>query len=627
MATTYTITFTQGGTSNQTIPRSFALSGLSRSTTPEWTSGRADQIASVYVKCSLSIDRNRDVTLNYRLTSGGVTVESGNFVKNMNAGSVYSGSAYLQIGELTASQITAFVNGLSSATLTLNASFSSGATLNLYKKGGVPFYVSVSFVDLEGSSFSLDKTEYTSGDRPVLTIVPMETAGTLAHSVYWTIGSYTSSTQTISGTTATLTALPESFATHITSGISTPLVLHCVTKENGVQLGERTIEVTFTARDMIPTLSVTAAPLDGGTSYWQKFDGCRLSIAANSANSSHKSLTVSGDYTYSGNVVNSIDVPIFQTGGIKTFVLAYTNARDQVATQTVTINVNELKPPVISVFDGQRYESGVDDSGRTIYKWSISSNKVRLKYAFSVDSAGGNIKASDITLTFRSGSNTVNKTTSSMSGSVDYNNTSSTSLDKSVFSSITFASSAEHTITFHVSDGKNTTTASVVIPKSRTNLHIAASDYGVGIGTFVEGTSAENPRFVCEYPAEFRNGIIGLEMEPKIVLDDRDSYNNANNTLIIRDVTVEEAGWYFLQTNFEFGSNANGRRGFEVEVTGEVQSVPIALMLPPVNGDAMRGSAATFVHLYAGDVLHFRTYQTSGTTLAVGVGRRLIKLF
>lgn len=625
MATQYQKYFSQGGTSNQSLPRTFSLSGFGQSTTPTWSSGRADQLTSVRIKCSLSITRNRDVTLNYSLTSGGITLTTGNFSKSMNAGSVYNGTGYLNIGELTtAAQVTAFINGLPSASLAINASFSSGADLSLYKKGGVEFSVTALFVDLEGSTFMLDKTEYTSGDRPVLDIEPMDTEGTLAHEVRWTIGDYIGNRIRVEGTNVTLPEIPDSFASYVTS-VSAPMALHCYTIEDGVELGERIIEVTYTAKNMIPTVTVTATPLDGGTDYWQKFDGCRLNIVCNSANSEHKNLTITGAYSYDGPVVDTVDAPIFQTGGSKQFVITYTNMRDQVAKATVNINVNTLKAPTISAFDAQRYEGVTGDDGQTVYKWSVTSNKVRLRYAFTVDGAGGNISPSDVSMVIKADGNTIRGTTSSLISAVEYDNSSSTSTDKSILSALSFNASESYEITFTVSDGMNSATASVTIPKARTNLHIAASDYGVGIGTFVEGTSADNPRFVCDYPAEFRNGIVGLE--PKIVLDDRDSYNNANNALIIHDVTVEESGWFFLQANFEFGNNANGRRGFEVEVTGEVHSVPIALMLPPVNGDALRGSAATFVHLYAGDVLHFRTYQTSGTTLAVGVGRRLVKLF
>lgn len=430
MSTTYTRYLSLGGTTNQSMPRSFSLSGFGRSDTPKWTSGRADQLTRVYVKCSLSITRNRDVTLNYSITSGGITLRTGNFTKSMNAGGVYSGSANMQIGELTPTEVTAFVNGLPNATLSLNASFSSGADLNLYRKGGVEFSVTATFVDLEGSTFTLDKTEYTSGDVPILTIDPMDTEGTLSHKVNWTIGDYVGDRISVNGTRVTLPVIPDSFAQYVTS-VSAPMTLHCYTFENGVELGERTIDVTYTAKNMIPTVTVTATPLDGGTDYWQKFDGCRLSIVCNSANSEHKNLTITGAYSYDGPIVETVDVPIFQTSGSKQFVVTYTNMRDQVAKATVNINVNALKAPTISVFDAQRYEGVTGDDGQTVYKWSVTSPKVRFRWSYTVDSAGGNISANDVTVKISwSGGKLLTLNNHPMSQTVEYNNTSETASDK-----------------------------------------------------------------------------------------------------------------------------------------------------------------------------------------------------
>lgn len=621
MSTTYTRYLSLGGTTNQSMPRSFSLSGFGRSDTPKWTSGRADQLTRVYIKCSLSITRNRDVTLNYSLQSGGVTLRTGNFTKSMNAGSVYSGSANMQIGDLTPTEVTAFINGLPNATLNLNASFSSGAELSLYRKGGVEFSVSATFVDLEGSTFSLDKTEYTSGDAPVLTIDPMETEGTLTHEVNWTIGDYVGERISVNGTRVVLPVVPDSFAQYVTS-VSAPMTLHCCTFENGVQLGERTIDVTYTAKNMIPTVTVTATPLDGGTDYWQKFDGCRLSIVCNSANSEHKNLTITGAYSYDGPVVGKVDVPIFQTSGSKQFVITYTNMRDQVAKATVNISVNALKAPTISVFDAQRYEGVTGDDGQTVYKWSVTSTKVRLRYSFTVDSAGGNISPSDVSMVIKADGSTIRGTTRALSNTVEYNNSSATSTDKSILSALNFNASESYEITFTVSDGKNSATASVTIPKARTNLHIAASDYGVGIGTFAEGTSAENPRFVCEYPAEFRNGIVGLE--PTVVRDDVDEYTAANSSVVTRTINISEGGWYFLQLVVNFSSNANGRRSFECRTASNLL---ISSVTPAANGDWTRTNTSWFGHLDAGDVLSINAMQTSGSSLTMRVQRRLVKVF
>lgn len=629
MSTVYNIKFSQGGSTNQTIPRTFALNSFARAETPQWTSGRADRILDTYINCRLSPTRDRTVTLNYIITSGGVTLQTFNFTKEMKAGSIYNCSAGLKnFNELTPAEVTAFIGGLPTATLTLNAGFSSGAELNLYRKGGVEFSFAIAFEDLEGSTFSLDKTEYTSGDRPIVTIEPMETDETLVHGYYWTLAGHSTEEMAITGATETLAALPDDFASYLDGKVSDTLTFHGITYENGVKLGERTIDVIFTAKDMIPTVEITAAPSDGGSDYWERFDSCVLTITCNSAHSTDQSLEITGDYSYSGAVVSTLTVPVFQAGGEKKFTATYTNARGQIATASVSINVQKLKPPTVEFFEAQRYEQSADDDGNIIFKWSLTSQKVRVRYKWSVDNAGGNVTASDVSLAIRYNGSVVRGTANALTGTVEFDDRSPTSADKSILNSLTFDSNAEHALTFTVSDGKNNSSASVTIPKARVNLHLAGSDYGVGIGCFVTDSTQENPIFRVAYPAEFLNGIKGIEIPvPVLKLDDTDTYSNANNALIIHDVTVEESGWYFLQANFEFGNNANGRRGFEVEVTGEVHSVPIALMLPPVNGDAMRGNANAFIYLYADDVLHFRTYQTSGAALTVSVRRQLVKVF
>ena len=44
------------------------------------------------------------------------------------------------------------------------------------------------------------------------------------------------------------------------------------------------------------------------------------------------------------------------------------------------------------------------------------------------------------------------------------------------------------------------------IPIARTNLHLAGTGYGVGIGQYSTGTEA-NPQFDCQYPAHFYSGL------------------------------------------------------------------------------------------------------------------------
>lgn len=634
MATEYQKYFSQGGTSNQTLPRSFGLNGFSQSTTPEWKSGRADKLTLVYVKCSISIDRNRTVNLNYTLNSGGVSLSTGTFSKTMNAGSVYSGSAAMQIGDLTPAQVTAFVEGLPSATLTLNASFSSGAELNLYKKGGVPFTVTVNFIDLEGSTFSLDKTEYTSGDRPILTIEPMETEGTLSHSVYWSISGHTTEETPVVGTTIELAAIPDSFASYLDGKISDTLTLHGITYEDGVKLGERTIDVIFTAKDMIPTVTISAAPSDGGSEYWERFDSCILTINCNSAHSTHQSLEVAGDFTYSGDVVSSLTVPIFQTGGTKKFTATYTNGRGQVATASVSIEVKKLKPPTVELFEAQRFEESEDDDGNTIFKWSLTSQKVRVAYKYSVDDAGGNVTPSDISLAIRFNGRTILGTSAGMSGQVEYDNRSATSADKSILSGSTFDSNSEHVLTFTVSDGKNNSSATVTIPKARVNLHLAGSDYGVGVGCFVTDSTPEKPVFRCAYPAEFLDGIKGFDAElhvesPSDELVWLNVANNNNQSLTARTFTTTDAGVWLVTFDFIFQTtSATGRRRVEIRRRSSNGSELFFWnsVVQAVSGDWIYHPVTFFSEFDAGDYIDITVYQNSGGTCNVTAKQSYLRL-
>lgn len=629
MATTYNVNFAQGGTSNITIPRTFALSGFARTESPQWNSGRADRILDTYISCRLTCSRDRNVTLNYYIESGGVILQTYNFSKEMKAGSIYNCSAGLKnFSDLTPAEVSAFIGGLSTATLTLNAGFSSGAELQLYKKGGVPFTFAIAFEDLEGSTFSLDKTEYTSGDVPILTIEPMETEGVLTHEVYWTIGDYVGAHEAVSGTVAQLAPIPDSFAALVTS-VSAPMALHCITYEDGVALGERVIDVTFTARDMMPTVTVTAAPPDGGEDYWQRFDGCRLTIVCNSAHSEHKRLTITGAYAYDGDVVESVDVPVFETGGRKQFVVTYTNARDQVATATVEITVNALKAPTISVFDAQRFDGYVGDDGQTVYKWSVTSEKVRLRYAFAVDSAGGNVSPSDISLVIKAAGNTVRGTSRALTGAVEYDDRSASSADKAILNALDFSPNSAYEISFTVSDGKNTTTASVVVPKARTNLHIAASDYGIGVGCFVDDSSPENPIFRCAYPAEFVGSVKAETLtlvQPICAITWTETKNvNAGNgsATTLHELTASRDALVLFDANVSFGNNGNGRRILEIYLNGTAIR---RIIFPAASGDATESNFIHILNVKQGDVLRLACWQNSGATLAMKSSARLLTL-
>lgn len=623
MATNYNTILTHTGTSNIGLPYSFGLNGFSRSTTPAWNSGRADQLTGVYIRFVASITRNRDVTFNLVLRSGGVTIQSGNIFKSMTAGGYYTVSSQLTVGadNLTQAQVQSFINGLPTAVLDVQASYSSASTAELVvnKKDGRVFNVSVHYVDLEGSTFSLDKTEYTSGDRPIVTIEAMETDETLTHGYYWTLAGHSTEEVAITGVTETLAALPDDFATYLDGKVSDTLTFHGITYANGVKLGERTVDVIFTARDMIPTVTISAAPSDGGSDYWERFDSCVLTIDCNSAHSTHQSLEVTGDFTYSGDVVSSLTVPIFQAGGTKKFTATYTNGRGQVATASVSIEVKKLKPPTVELFEAQRFEEFEDDDGNAIYKWSLTSQKVRVAYKYSVDDAGGNVTPSDISLAIRYNGQVVRGTSRGMSGQVEYDERSATSADKSILSGSTFDSNSEHVLTFTVSDGKNNSSATVTIPKARVNLHLAGSDYGVGIGCFVTDSTQENPIFRVAYPAEFQQikaESITLENPICSISWSEDKNVNASSSVAtyLHALNIEKDALVLFDANVSFGNNGTGRRILEMYLNG---SAVRRIIFPAASGDVTQSNFIHVLNVRKGDVLSLACWQNSGSTLAM----------
>lgn len=139
---------------------------------------------------------------------------------------------------------------------------------------------------------------------------------------------------------------------------------------------------------------------------------------------------------------------------------------------------------------------------------------------------------------------------------------------------------------------------------------------------------------MCEYPAEFRNGIIGFDAElhvesPSDELVWLNVANNNNRSLTARTFTTTDAGVWLVTLIFIFQTtSATGRRRVEIRRRSSNGSELFSWIdvVQAVSGDWIYHPVTFFAEFDAGDYIDVTVYQTSGSTCNVTAKQHYVRL-
>lgn len=443
-----------------------------------------------------------------------------------------------------------------------------------------------------GSTGTMERQTVAVGDIARLTVSPVILAASVTHRVICRLPDGTALMKDLpEGDTEAAFLIPPSVADAFPDSLFADGTMELETYADGALYGTVTVPFTLTVPDTAaPSLTLAVTP---------EVVYRRLTTATLTAEA------------YGRLGARVLPVPPralnYELAGARTETVTVTDSRGLSATASVTIDVIDVRDPVITAFTAQRYDRRqVGDSLQDIP--ADEGSRVRLSINCDVDPMGGN--CGSLTLwEWREGWRMI--------------------------SQIDISGETEHTVDLGETDGPSdyrailtdgvgaaTETAKVNAP--RANLTLAGSDYGVGVGCFAEDTDADHPRFEVAYPAVFRDTVTAMVPMSGIVWQQTATANAVNNGAVyLLTHTVERDGIALLHANLSLQRNTNGRRIGEMYKNGS--SVARAIVAP-ANGDVTQFDLTAILDIKKGDVLTVAAWQNSGSTLSVTATAELLRL-
>lgn len=416
-----------------------------------------------------------------------------------------NGSAYNTTRTITfsaSSNASAFANFVDYLQTTANH------TIVVYRNEAVDGEYSYNYLKITGASIAIDyepagskgtlnKTSLNAGESIGLTITPLETTGTLTHTVQWSLGSAASDIVSLaSGVTTTSYTVPMDWCIQLPSAVSGDAKCTLKTYLDGTFKATR--EITFTVNvpsSVVPTFTASIAQRLTSGGYYQFLGGATISVAnpVSYYGATIASTLISGSEGASSTSA-PYSVPAFQSSGAHSYTVTLTDTRGKTASQTLSITVTALANPSITTFSVSRYSVNVGDDAQPVYTASSDGANVWFNISASIDTAGGNNTPTAYIKYRVFGTETWTQVNLTWSGS-----TYTATNNRTILTS-TIQTADAYEFELHVEDKHTSKSAYSRIEKATCVFH--ASRRGVGVGMYATGTST-SPKFESAYPAYF----------------------------------------------------------------------------------------------------------------------------
>ena len=354
-----------------------------------------------------------------------------------------------------------------------------------------------------GSDGTLNKTTVNAGDTVTLTVTPPDgLEGTITHAVQWTFGSYAQTQQLASGVLNANFAIPMTWLNAIPNSASGPAVCRLTTYLDGEERGEKKIPFTIAAPASAgPTFTGGIAPAGQVTAgYYQYLSAARVTIseAAAQYGATVRAYSITGPGYLGGVNAAQFITGAFRQSGTHVFTLAVTDSRGLRTVKTLSCNVIAVSLPTITQFAVDRYS--IIEGDTTQYVQTDYGEHVWVSIAAQIDGAGGHNSG---TAYIEYGPVGAAKTRVNLAFS---GNAIQMSNDRTVITAEISPDQA-YEFTLYIADTSNSAQRYDSISRGTCAIHVAGSGYGVGIGRFVNGATAENPQFACAWPARFEDNV------------------------------------------------------------------------------------------------------------------------
>lgn len=439
------------------------------------------------------------------------------------------------------------INGSTKSIALYNAETapSSGYSTNYLEVTGATIYVDY---ETAGSTGTISPVPVKVGGTVRCDITRMQATGTVTHQVQWVLGDHRSSVYSLSyGTLYSNYTIPSSWEEEILnnpSGDYQNRTGQCIltTLVDGAVRATRYIEFVVTLSDSAyPTFTATISngPYYQGRTY-SGAARATLSFGSysvkNGASVKEFKITGSEDFSYSSSTTSSTTINKFTESGTHTYTFTLTDSRGISTTHTETIEVIGVAKPVISTFTVKRCSY---DSNTSTWKDTSYGTRVRINLYATVDplkDSQGNyhnsVASAEIFYSYYNGSSIWPSTEITITPISPTNTQPLITMTLQETSpnevSETIVANYQHTFKLTITDALgNTSTMSVIVPKSTAPVHIAGTGYGLGIGMYSTGTESDpviqsawrfwtNKNMMCTQNIEAAGGIYGGTLNYKV---------------------------------------------------------------------------------------------------------------
>ena len=336
--------------------------------------------------------------------------------------------------------------------------------------------------------------------------------------------------------------LPVNDPSEWTSRISTSTDIDIVITYQGndyfVETGYVTTALKLVRERITPALSLSFTDTSGVYGDYEVYVQERSVLTATpavtldtgpDANNAAAVMTLTLDGTVYAAGGGKFDIGALSRGGNLSWMLTVTDSYGVTGTLTGTLTVTSWSIPYLTGFETERYSSGLDTGGNTVYYPDDGGTDIRVTLAGGVYPVNG-LNAWTLVMSTTDGTNTYTRTL--MSGTDGQ--TISLDHDRSVFD-VQLSATSDWLVTVTLTDSfASTVYDRIFIPKAGAIFNIEKT--GVAVGMRSTGTEAQ-PLFQVAYPTELGSVAIGsISSLGGKVFDtgwvDMSSYINTSNAVI-----------------------------------------------------------------------------------------------